>query len=502
MKDTLFRNVRVLDLGRTDGASPPSDLRVRAGKIEQIAANIPVEPGDDIIEGNGNLLMPGLINGHFHSAVNHMKGRLPSLPLEVFMLYECPELEVLRPTPREAYLRTMLGCIEMLRAGTTSVQDDCFFVPSPEPEIIDAVAQAYVDSGMRARLALDQPELSELEKLPFLRDILPDDLRRRLSVPTGAPAPKLLESYAHLIDRWHGAEDGRIKAAVSCSAPQRVSPDYFVQLDDLSLRYDLPFYAHMLETRLQRVFGEVCLQGRSLVQYTHDLGLLSDRMNVIHAIWVDDADLDLLAASGAMVAHNPNSNLRLGSGIMRWRDMLDRGIPVCLGVDEAIADDAINMWSVMKSAASLHTLNDWDYEKWPQATEVLKAATLTGGLAMREAALGELSIGAPADLILIDLKALPFVPLNNLPRQLVHCEFGQSVKLTMVAGRVVAQDGRLKTVDETAILAEASAFFAGKQKAMDMADQQVETLLPYYREMYLRAGQQDLPMERRLRHPV
>ncbi|MEL6808846.1 MAG: amidohydrolase family protein [Pseudomonadota bacterium] len=498
MTQTLFRNVRLLDLDRADGMSPACDLRIKAGRIAEIGTDFAPKPGEETIEGAANLLMPGLINGHFHSSVNHMKGRLPSLPLEVFMLYECPELDVLRPTPREAYLRTMLGCIEMLRCGTTSVQDDCFFVPAPEPDIIDAVAQAYEDSGMRARLALDQPELSELEKLPFLRDILPKDLRRDLSAPTGAPASQLLESYAHLIPRWHDKADGRIKAAVSCSAPQRVSPDYFAQLDDLSLRHDLPFYAHMLETRLQRVFGDVCLQGRSLVQYTHDLGLLSDRMNVIHAIWVDDADLDLLATSGASVAHNPNSNLRLGSGIMRWRDMQNRGIPICLGVDEAIADDAINMWSVMKTAASIHTLNDWDYERWPQAHEVLHAATYGGGKAMREPGLGTLAVGAPADLILIDLKALPFVPLNNLPRQLVHCELGQSVRLTMVAGRVVARDGKLETVDETAILAEASDMFATKQQALALADTQAARLLPFYREMYLRAGQEKLNMERRL----
>ncbi len=498
MTNVLFRNVRLFDLDHPEGMTAVCDLRVTAGRIAQIGPTLAPEASEEIIEGNSNLLMPGLINGHFHSAVNHMKGRLPSLPLEVFMLYECPELEVLRPTPREAYLRTMLGCIEMIRSGTTSVQDDCFFVPSPEPEIIDAVAQAYTDSGMRARLALDQPELSELDKLPFLRDIVPDDLQHELSVTTGAPASALLESYAHLIDTWHDTADGRIKAAVSCSAPQRVSPDYFTQLDDLSIRYDLPFYAHMLETRLQRVFGDVCLNGRSLVRYTHDLGLLSDRMNVIHAIWVDDQDLDLLAASGASVAHNPNSNLRLGSGVMRWRAIQDRKIPVCLGVDEAIADDAINMWSVMKTAASLHTLSDWDYKRWPQAIEVLSAATQGGGTAMREPGLGTMAIDAPADLILIDLKALPFVPLNNLPRQLVHCEFGQSVRLTMVAGRVVVRNGRLQTVDEDAILAEASAVFAGKQKAMELADKRVEKFLPYYREMYLRAGQYDLPMERRL----
>jgi len=176
MTQTLFQNVRIFDLAHKDGMTKPSDLRVSEGRISEIADRIEPLPEETVIAGNGNLLMPGLINGHFHSAVNHMKGRLPSLPLEIFMLYECPELEILRPTPREAYLRTMLGCIEMLRSGTTSVQDDCFFVPAPEPDIIDAVAQAYEDSGIRARLALDQPELSELEKLPFLRDILPTQI--------------------------------------------------------------------------------------------------------------------------------------------------------------------------------------------------------------------------------------------------------------------------------------------------------------------------------------
>lgn len=498
MTETLFQNVRLFDLDHKDGMTVPCDLRVSQGRILQIAQRLVPQPQDEVIPGNGNLLMPGLINGHFHSAVNHMKGRLPSLPLEIFMLYECPELEVLRPTPREAYLRTMLGCIEMLRSGTTSVQDDCFFVPAPEPDIIDAVAQAYEDSGMRARLALDQPELSELEKLPFLQDILPADLRRSLSEPSGVAVPRLLEVYDHLIDRWHGAANGRIKAAVSCSAPQRVSPDYFVQLDDLSERHDLPFYAHMLETRLQRVYGEVCLNGRSLVEYTYDLGLLSNRMNVIHAIWVNDHDLDLLAETGAAIAHNPNSNLRLGSGIMRWRDIHDRGIPVCLGVDEAIADDAINMWSVMKTASVVHNLTDWDFERWPTAQEVLRAATQGGSRAMREAELGQLSLGAPADLIMVDLKSLPFVPLNNLHRQLVHCENGQSVQLTMVAGQIVFKDGKVQTVDEASILAEASAFFAGKKSAMDAADARMSEVLPYYREMYARAGKYELDFERRI----
>lgn len=498
MPNTLFRNVCLLDLSREDGVSAPCDLRVRDGRIAEIGADLAVGSDEALIEGHGDLLMPGLINGHFHSSVNHMKGRLPGLPLEIFMLYECPELDILRPTPREAYLRTMLGCIEMLENGTTAVQDDCFFVPEPEPDIIDAVMQAYVDSGIRARVALDQPEVAELEKLPYLADLVPPDLKAELSKRSESTAEDLLALYDHLISKWHGQAAGRVQAAVSCSAPQRVTPEYFRSLDELSRKHDLPFYVHILETRLQRVFGNERLGGRSLVRYTADLGLLSERMNIIHAIWVDDDDLDLIAASGAQIAHNPNSNLRLGSGIMPFRAIRDRGIPICLGVDEAIADDAINMWSVMKTAGMIHSLTATDFAHWPQAKEVLEAATKGGGRAMRFAGLGTLETGAPADLILLSLDSLAFLPLNNLPRQLVHCENGRSVRLTMVAGEVVAKDGHALRIDRKAIMAEARSLFQSRSKALADASAAMDDRLAYYRQMYLQAMEQDVGMERRV----
>jgi hypothetical protein len=140
----------------------------------------------------------------------------------------------------------------------------------------------------------------------------------------------LLELYRYLFDTWHGACRGRNTGAVSISAPQRVSPEYFTALDALSAQHRVPLYAHLLETRTQRVLRQVHPRfgGRSLVQYVHELGLLNERTNVIHAVWVDDADLDLTAASGAVVVHNPVSNLRLGSGVMPFRAMRDRAIPI------------------------------------------------------------------------------------------------------------------------------------------------------------------------------
>ncbi|MFD1343248.1 amidohydrolase family protein [Litorisediminicola beolgyonensis] len=487
----------MLELDSEQGMSSPTDLLVRDAQIAGIG---PEAVPDDarIIEGNGDLLMPGLINAHFHSSVNHMKGRLPCLPLELFMLFESPALEALRPTARQAYLRTMLGCIEMLRAGTTAVMDDCFFVPEPTPEIIDAVAQAYADSGIRATLALDEPELSELEKLPFLEELAPEAMRAGLARRPRLKAEDLLALYDHLIGRWHGAEEGRIGAAVSCSAPQRVSREYFAALNALSVEHDLPVFAHMLETRLQRVLGHEKFGGRSLVRYTHDLGLLSDRMQVIHAIWVDDDDLDLIADAGAKVAHNPISNLRLGSGVMPFREMLDRGISVSLGVDEAIADDAINMWSVMKTAGMIHTLSGDDPDLWPTAREVLRTATVGGGEVMRRPGLGALEIGAPADLILVDLSSLAFLPLNDLVRQLVHVENGSSVRTTMVAGRVVAENGRVTSVDEAALLDEAREVFGGLALILRRASEEVSDLLPVYRAMHDRAVASDVGMTRKL----
>jgi 5-methylthioadenosine/S-adenosylhomocysteine deaminase len=310
-------------------------------------------------------------------------------------------------------------------------------------------------------------------------------------------ADRLLECYRHLIDHWHDRAGGRLRAAVSCSAPHRVTAEYFRSLDALSESHNLPFYVHILETKVQRVFGEERLR-RSLVRYVHELGLLSDRLNIIHGIWLDDADVDLIAASGCLIAHNPISNLRLGSGIMPFRAICSRGIPLCLGTDEAITDDAVNMWNVMKFTGLIHNITHPDYETWPTAREVLHCAIAGGVQAMRSPRpIGAISPGHQADLVLIDLDTLPFTPLNDLRRQLVYCENGSSVRMTLVNGRIVFEDGRITTVDEAAIRAEARELFANSTlAARGPGGYDASEWAPYYREMYLRAAGKDTGMTR------
>jgi cytosine/adenosine deaminase-related metal-dependent hydrolase len=495
----LFRAALLRSFDPARPRTEPADVLVRGRLIEAVApAGSLNVPGASVIDARGHLLMPGLVNGHFHSPVNHLKGTLDGLPLELFMLRESPNLDALRPSPDFAYVRSLLGAAEMLRRGVTAVQDDAFLVPAPTTEIVDAIMRAYEASGIRARVALDQSDLPEIGKLPFLGEIVPDALRPALEAAPEATADALLAQYDHLIGHWHGAAGGRLQAAISCSAPQRVSDRYLRALEALSSAHDLPFFVHVLETRTQRVLGQ--LRGRSLLVELADRGALSARSNVIHAIWMDDDDLDLIAGSGAVVAHNPICNLRLGSGIMPFRKLRDRGIPICLGSDEAIADDAVNLWQVGKMAGLIHNITDPDYARWPRAGEVLDCLVKGGATAMRaQHRIGMVRAGMEADLILLDLDTLAFTPLNDIDRQLVYCEDGSSVRLVMVAGEIVVRDGLCTRFDERALRAEARAMTialdgAGRTQAS------AAPWMPHYRTMHMRAAATPVGMIRSVPH--
>ena len=495
----LVRGARVLTMDDAGHDWPRADVVIENGVIAAVgpdAARGWPRPLGRTVDGDGLLAMPGLINAHFHSPGNLLKGSLDGLPLELFMLYEVPPLADAGAGARLGYVTTMLGAMEMLRRGITAVHDDAYHVPVATGESIDAIMQAYLDAGIRATVAIDQPNIVEYDKYPFLRELLPDDVLRAMEAAPRQTGPELLTLYRHLIDRWHGAGNGRLRAAVSCSAPQRVTHDYFAGLSALSREHDLPFNIHILETRLQRVLGTEKF-GKSLVRYVSDLGLLDERMMVIHAIWIDDDDIRLLAEAGCTVAHNPVCNLRLGSGVMPFYRLRAAGVPLCLGTDEATVDDSINLWFVAKTAALLHTITNPEYRDWPTAREILRALTRGGARALRQPdRLGQLAVGCAADLALLDLDTLAFTPLNDLERQLVFCEDGSSVRYTIVAGRVVFEDGRVTTVDERALRAEARELMAAQRMPLARAKEQASRLEPYYRSMYLHAAKADAGMNR------
>ena len=494
----LIRQARILTMAEPRHIDA-GDILIRDGIVRAVGSVSPAEipAGIRTIDAKGRLAIPGLINAHVHSPGNLMRGCLDGYPLEIFMLYEVPPLAEAAQAGRLAYLRTALGAIEMLKLGITSVLDDAFFVPGVSPDAIDAVMEAYRDSGMRATVALDQPNVVEYEKQPFLAELIPPEIRRRMDAAPRQSANELMACYAHLVSTWHGAADGRLSAAVSCSAPHRVTPDYFARLSALSRERDLPFFVHILETKTQRVFGEEKL-GKSLVRHVHDLGLLDERMLVIHAIWVDDGDIALLAKSGCTVAHNPVCNLRLGSGIMPFRRLREAGVNLALGTDEATVDDTHNLWLAAKTAGLVHNITRDDYRDWPKAPEILDMLHAGGARAARsKVPLGQIAVGAAGDIALLDLATTAFTPLNDVERQLVYCETGSSVRDVIVAGTPVVENGRLLTFDEAAILAEIAALapkLAGEMAALRRDAAELE---PYYGALYMRAMDRDVGLARR-----
>jgi 5-methylthioadenosine/S-adenosylhomocysteine deaminase len=496
MSSTLFRDVRLLSMDASDTESASTCVLIEGNTIAAIGPGLRAGADARVIDGRGKLLMPGLINGHFHSPGNFNKGALDDMPLELFMLYEVPPFDCPPVSPRLNYVRTLLGGAEMLKTGVTSVHDDPFYVLSVNLELIDSAMRAYADSGIRATVSINMPNVIEYEKYPFLFDLLPDAFRQTMRAVPPLPTAELLALYRQFISRWHRAGEGLLRTSVSCSAPQRVKADYLQGLAELSEEFDLPYNMHILETRLQRVLGDQ-LYGKSLIRYVHDHGVLTERALVIHAIWVDDADMDLMAESGCSVAHNPLCNLKLGSGIMPFRKLADRKINICLGSDEMCSDDAVNLWNVTKFAGLVHKIAEFDYAKWPSATEVLRCATVNAARAMRVPNFaGSIEVGKQADLILVDLNTLAFTPLNDVRRQLVFCENGSSVRFVMVAGKALMEDGKLLTIDEEALKAEVSELMIEYHAQYRNVDHWARTLEPIYRQMYQRCLKEEVALRR------
>jgi cytosine/adenosine deaminase-related metal-dependent hydrolase len=491
----LIRGALVLTFDDADTRYDPGDILVQGDRIAAVGPSLSAPAGARVIDGRGRLAIPGLINAHMHSDETLFRGLLDNLPLEVWMLYSLPPLEYGPLSSRLIYLRTLLGAIESLQTGTTTIQDDVSEAPRATLEGSRAVLQAYLDAGIRANVACNMTDKAYPDKLPSVAGLLPPwaaEAMRRTTPQTCADLVGLAET---LLRDWHGRE-GRIRVALSASAPQRCTEPLILALDDLSRRWQTPFLTHVLETRVQVVTARE-FYGRTMVEYLRDLGVLSTRLTIAHGIWLTDRDISILASAGVAVAHNPVSNLKLGSGLMRLGAVRQAGVPVCLGTDGASSNDTFNMFEVMKCAALLHKIAHPVARAWPSARDVLRM-TLRGGArsTLHEGRIGVLAPGHQADIVLLDLRAPAFVPLHDPANHLVYCETGREVETVLVGGRVVVEGGRLTTVNAGDVYAEVAALMPEFRRLADRAHGASGRLEPALWRMYERCHRDPPEMNR------
>lgn len=445
----LIKNANILTLDPQDRTYPTADLLIKNDRIEAIGVSLSDSGVDEVIDARGKLAMPGLNVAHAHSFAQLFKGVFDGLPLDIWILdTNAPPLGWM-VSPRQLYLRTMLGAIELIRSGATMIWDDLLATEDKN----EGVFSAYSDVGIRAMVTATMYDKRLPDRTVFLRKSLPAELLEPLLQERRRSVNEWMELSQTIMDRWHGF-DGRLSFGVSVAWPQGCSDDLMVEAADFAYRYNLPYMTHVLETKVQQVTGEV-FYGKTIVQRLHDLGVLSPRASIMHGIWVTDEDIDLLARSQTTVVHNPVSNLILGSGLIPMRKMMEAGVNIALGVDEGV-QTRWNPFEMMRVASLMQKVSEPDAQRWVNSSEILRMATLGGARSeLLQAEIGSLEAGKKADVILIDLNQKPYIPLHDLKKQLVYNESGASVETSIVNGKIVMRDRRILTVDEAALLEEA-----------------------------------------------
>lgn len=495
----IIKNGYILTLDNHNTILENGDLLIVGNKISDIGKSLTdLYPNEiNIFDATGKLVMPGIINCHLHSDSNLFKGYFDNLPLDVWMMNAIP-LKYYGPLPdRLIYLRTLLGAVEMLKCGVTCVQDDPSEFPYPTARGFSNIMNAYKDIGLRANVACHFADKAEYDKLPYMKEIIPNDVYDELTELKPENIDHYWKFYDEFYEEWHRTHDDMYRIVISPSTPHRCSDELLKRVVEFSNKKNVQINIHALETKSQAVSGGYFYNGRSLIEHCYDLGMMSPLLTIIHSVWAKENDMKLMADNGVSVAHNPVSNLKLGSGVAPLRKLMDYGVNVGLGTDGISSNDNQNMFDVIKTAGLIHKISNPDYHLWPTANEVLRLATSGSAKASgRGDQVGSLEIGKKADIAILNLHTNAFTPLLNVQNQLVYCEKGESVDTVIVNGKKVVENHKILNVNEDDIYSEINSimpeFWEGYQKAVSFGNH----IIPYVEKVYEKCMSQDIGINR------
>jgi guanine deaminase len=475
-----------------EGALPSSgavDIVVEGRLIREIRPHRAAEPEGDVVPAQGLLVTAGLINGHHHSHEGFYKGRKDNLPLELWMNYVRP-LRPLELTPRDVYLRTMIGAIEAVKSGTTTISDDINQSPRVRPDHVEQVFQAYTDIGIRANVGITLFDRPFFRAVPFVEEEFPKDLLARLDANKMSSADELLAFVTNLARTKHPKEN-RVGYIATPSAPQRCTEEFLLKVRRMADDHDLPLMIHVQETRMQVVTGQLWY-GSTMIEYLDRIGFMKPKTAFIHGIWLNPREIQILARTGVSIQHNPTSNLKVGSGLAPIRALLDAGVNVSMGTDGCGSIEGTDMQNALYLAALLQKLRG-DHTTWVGAAEAFHAATMGGAKALgRAKELGAVEAGRIADLVGYRLDGISFTPLNNPVNQLVYSAGRNEVDLVMVDGEVIEQGGKLTRIDEDAIIDEIHAAHERIEPMLTASEADVEELVVPYERIYRRCQCMDI----------
>lgn len=382
---------------------------------DDLITGFPSEPDqgdyDEIISGMDMLAMPGFINTHNHVAMTVFRSYADDMQLMDWLEKKIWPAEA-KLTDEIVYAQSMLGIAEMIRCGTTAYADMY--------DHMDQEAKAVQETGIRASLC-------------------------RGSIGVGPNAQAGLDENRQLFTDWNNAADGRITVMMGPHAPYTCPPEYLHKIVDMAHELGAEIHIHLSETK-----GEVenikKQYGKSPIALMDELGVLDCGCLAAHCVWVDEADMEIMAQKKVRVAHNPGSNLKLASGIAPVPQMLRKGITVGLGTDGASSNNNLDIFEEMRLATLIHKANTLDPLVMPAETAI-NMLTEQGALCLGYKNIGQLKSGYKADITLIDRSGIHWYPQNNTLSLLAYAANSFDVDTVLVDGQVLLRDKEFTTID-------------------------------------------------------
>jgi 5-methylthioadenosine/S-adenosylhomocysteine deaminase len=417
--DLIIDGGMLLTLVEGEKALQRTTLLIQGDRIAGILAPGEKRPpfkGTQVLDATDCIVMPGLVNAHAHTAMTLFRGLADDLPLKQWLFEKIFPAEAKHLSEDTVYWGALLGCMEMIASGTTTVSDGYFFQ--------DATARAFQKAGLRALAAqgvIDFPA-------------------------PGAPDPtQNLTVGRAFIERWDHASD-LIRPGLFCHSLTTCSDTTLQGAMRLSQEFSLPLQTHLSETE-EEVAEVIRRTGKRPVQHLRDLGLLNESLIGVHAVHLEDEEIQLLAQNKMGIVHCPESNMKLASGMARVSEMVKNGLAVGLGTDGCASNNNLDLFKEMDTAAKLGKVRTLDPVNMGAAT-VLKVATVWGAKVLGlEKEIGTIEVGKKADIITIDLRKPHLVPLYNPMSTIVYSASGSDVRDVIVNGRVLLKDRSFTDLD-------------------------------------------------------
>ncbi len=384
---------------------------------------------DEVIDATGMVVLPGFINTHHH-LFQSLTRNIPRMQDEELFPWLVNHYEVWREVNDEAiFTSAQTGLLEMMLSGVSTSSDHLYLFPTKcNNELIDIEIKAAQKLGIRFQPTRGSMSLSKKDGgLP------PDDV-----VQT---EEEIMKDSLRLIEKYHDSNDGAmIRISLAPCSPFSVTPELMEQTAKLAKEKDLMFHTHLAETIDEENF---CIEkfGDRPAAYLNSLGWIDGNAWVAHAVHLSDEEIEQMGKCGMGISHCPSSNMRLGSGIARIKEMLNAGVAVSFGVDGSASNDSSNMLSEIRQAMLLSRLRKPEF--WLTAREVLRIATRGGAAALGRSDIGELSIGKQADLAIFSLDHLEYAGSHSDPlAALVFTQRMRPVDHLIINGKIRIKNGK------------------------------------------------------------